>query len=164
MLIRPIYSNCRRGRFCCRGRVCGESLMRLDRTHDRAARSWLYSANDVDSHFPLQNPPYAIFRRRTSDETFRAGMALGDQIIDVTKLLREKQLSGRSEAAAVACTASTLNAFFAMGHETWRALRHAAFDLFSASGNADRGRLGASLVPQSDVEYGLPSNSGGYNE
>jgi len=35
-----------------------ESLMRLDRTHDRAARSWLYSANDVDSHFPLQNLPY----------------------------------------------------------------------------------------------------------
>jgi fumarylacetoacetase len=31
--------------------------MRLDHTHDKAARSWLDSANEVDSHFPLQNLP-----------------------------------------------------------------------------------------------------------
>jgi fumarylacetoacetase len=138
--------------------------MRLDHTHDKAARSWLDSANDVDSHFPLQNLPYAIFRRRTGNENFRAGIALGDQIIDVTKLLREKQLPGQAEAAAVACTASTLNAFFAMGHETWRALRHAVFDLFSASGNADRETLVACLVPQSDAEYGLPAKIGDYTD
>jgi fumarylacetoacetase len=138
--------------------------MRLDHTHDKAARSWLDSANDIDSHLPLQNLPYAIFRRRIGDEPFRAGIALGDQIIDVTKLLREKQFIGQAESAAAACAATTLNAFFAMGPENWRALRHSVFDLFSASGEADRERLRSSLIPQSEVEYGLPASIGDYTD
>ena len=138
--------------------------MHLDHTHDKATNSWLDSANDIDSHFPLQNLPYSIFRRRTGGETFRAGIALGDQIIDITKLLREKQFIGQAESAAAACTAPTLNAFFAMGPENWRALRHAIFDLFSASGDADRERLRSSLVPQSEVEYSLPASIGDYTD
>jgi len=138
--------------------------MHLDHTHDKATNSWLDSANDIDSHFPLQNLPYSIFRRRTGGDTFRAGIALGDQIIDITKLLREKQFIGQAESAAAACTAPTLNAFFAMGPENWRALRHAIFDLFSASGDADRERLRSSLVPQSEVEYSLPASIGDYTD
>jgi fumarylacetoacetase len=138
--------------------------MQLDRTHDAAARSWLASANDVDSHFPLQNLPLAIFRRRAGNEAFRGGIALGDQIIDVTKLLREKPLSGRAEAAAAACTAPTFNALFTLGPETWRALRHAVFDLFSASGDANQEVLAACLVPQADAEFGLPAEIGDYTD
>ena len=36
----------------------------LDFTHDPATRSWVNSANDGHTDFPLQNLPLAIFRRR----------------------------------------------------------------------------------------------------
>ena len=38
----------------------------LDATHDPALRSWVPSANDGMTDFPLQNLPYGRFRRRGS--------------------------------------------------------------------------------------------------
>ena len=40
--------------------------MQLDHTHDPQARSWLASANAPDTDFPLQNLPFAVFRRAGS--------------------------------------------------------------------------------------------------
>jgi fumarylacetoacetase len=55
----------------------------LDETHDPHARSWLASANEVGCEFPIQNLPFAVFRRGGSTEEFRGGVAIGDQIVDL---------------------------------------------------------------------------------
>ena len=57
--------------------------MLLDETHDPRARSWLDSANREGGDFPIQNLPFAVFRRAGSAEAFRGGVAIGDQIIDL---------------------------------------------------------------------------------
>ena len=143
--------------------------MNLDRTHDTAIRSWLASANQPHCDFPLQNLPYAIFRRKGDTEEFRAGIALGDQVIDLAALLRERCLSGLAMHAAEACTQASLNQFFAMGPDAWRALRHAVFGLFEApAGNVpakqDSDVLLRCLVPQALVEYSLPARIGDYTD
>jgi fumarylacetoacetase len=143
--------------------------MNLDRTHDATVKSWLASANEPDCDFPLQNLPYAIFRRKGDAEAFRAGIALGDQVIDLAALLRERRLSGLAMQAAVACTQASLNEFFAMGPDAWRALRHAVSALFEARAEIapavlDTDVLRRCLVPQALVEYSLPARIGDYTD
>ena len=54
----------------------------LDATHDPALESWVESANDPASDFPLQNLPFGRFRR-AGDARFRLGVAIGDQVVDL---------------------------------------------------------------------------------
>ncbi|WP_429327059.1 fumarylacetoacetase [Paraburkholderia sp. GAS348] len=143
--------------------------MNLDRTHDATVKSWLASANQPHCDFPLQNLPYAIFRRKGDTEAFRAGIALGDQVIDLAALLRERCLDGLAMQAAIACTQPSLNEFFAMGPDAWRALRHAVFALFEApAGNGaatpDTDVLRRCLVPQALAEYSVPAQIGDYTD
>ena len=55
----------------------------LNETHDPQLHSWVASANDGQTDFPIQNLPFAIFRRQGSNEAFRGGVAIGDQIVDM---------------------------------------------------------------------------------
>ena len=68
--------------------------MKLNDTHDPALKSWVTSANAADSDFPIQNLPFAVFRRRGTDEGFRGGVAIGDQIVDLQSLHRSGILPG----------------------------------------------------------------------
>src|SRR5215831_3144793 len=55
----------------------------IDETLDPTLRSWVESANDPTTDFPIQNLPFGVFRRARTDERPRAGVAIGDQIFDL---------------------------------------------------------------------------------
>ena len=74
----------------------------LNHTHDPAARSWLASANQSGGDFPIQNLPFAVFRVKGSDETFRGGVAIGDQVVDLARLVQAGCLQGLAAEAALA--------------------------------------------------------------
>jgi hypothetical protein len=57
-------------------------LMSLNETHDPALRSWVDSAQREGGDFPIQNLPFAVFRRAGTDESWRGGVAIGDQVVD----------------------------------------------------------------------------------
>ena len=54
----------------------------IDETHDPTLQSWVESANDPATDFPLQNLPFGRFRLR-GEATYRIGVAIGDQILDL---------------------------------------------------------------------------------
>ena len=56
-------------------------MSNLNETHDPQLRSWVASANDADTDFPIQNLPFGIFSR--GSDTPRAGVAIGDHIADL---------------------------------------------------------------------------------
>ena len=56
----------------------------IDATHDPALRSWLESANDPGTDFPIQNLPFGRFRR-ADDMAWRIGVAIGDQVLDLRR-------------------------------------------------------------------------------
>ena len=60
----------------------------LNETHDPQLQSWVASANDGQTDFPIQNLPFAIFRRQGSNEAFRGGVAIGDQIVDMAAAVK----------------------------------------------------------------------------
>lgn len=55
-----------------------------DRTHDPELRSWVESANVPDCDFPVQNLPFGTFRMHDDSES-RVGVAIGDQVLDVSE-------------------------------------------------------------------------------
>jgi fumarylacetoacetase len=137
--------------------------MPLDHTHDPAARSWLASAQTAGCDFPIQNLPFAVFRRAGGSEVFRGGVAIGDQVVDLAALAAGGSLEGLALDAARACARPALNDFFALGPAAWRALRHALFaSLKSGAAAVDATR--DCLVPQSDIEHALPARIGDYTD
>ena len=54
----------------------------VDATHDAGLESWLDSANDPATDFPIQNLPFGRFRSE-DDADWRIGVAIGDQVLDV---------------------------------------------------------------------------------
>ena len=55
----------------------------LNETHDPVRRSFVESANLPDSDFPIQNLPFGVFRLGANEQP-RVGVAIGDQIVDVS--------------------------------------------------------------------------------
>jgi fumarylacetoacetase len=64
----------------------------MDSTHDPNLKSWIESANRPDIDFPIQNLPYASFRKR-GEERIRVGVAIGDMLLDISQALAIPSLS-----------------------------------------------------------------------
>jgi fumarylacetoacetase len=56
-------------------------------THDPALRSWVESANDPESDYPIQNLPLCAFEALHDGHSHgHLGMVIGDRVLDVTML------------------------------------------------------------------------------
>ncbi len=135
----------------------------LNETHDPQLQSWVASANDGQTDFPIQNLPFAIFRRQGSNEAFRGGVAIGDQIVDLAAAVRAGVFTGDALEAAQAAAESTLNHLMGLGPQR---LSHLRKQLSKAlqTGSAQEAALQACLVPQSQAEYALPARIGDYTD
>jgi fumarylacetoacetase len=120
----------------------------MDQTHDLRLESWVESANLPGSDFPIQNLPFGVFRRRRSKESPRAGVAIGDQILDL--------------AALGLKSGPTLNALAAMGRAKWRSLRKELSRLLSSV--KEKRRVSKYLLAQKQAELFLPLAIGDYTD
>ncbi|HMS07627.1 MAG TPA: fumarylacetoacetase [Burkholderiaceae bacterium] len=139
----------------------------LNETHDPALKSWVASANVPGCDFPIQNLPFAVFRRSGKDEAWRGGVAIGDQVLDMAKAGRIGEMTGIfSDAAALPAEAAgkdSLNALMDMGPAAWSALR-LALSRGLREGSGARHVLSHCLVPQAEVEYTVPARIGDYTD
>ena len=135
----------------------------LDETHDAGLRSWLDAANAPGCDFPVQNLPFAVFRRRGRNEAFRGGVALGDRIIDLAALAAAGLLQGEAQRAAEAGAQSRLNALMGLGPAAWSALRLGLSRALRA-GSALQPVIEPLLVPQAEAEYDVPARIGDYTD
>jgi fumarylacetoacetase len=120
----------------------------IDETHDPALKSWVESANDPGTDFPIQNLPFGRFRKAGESGALRIGVAIGDQILDL--------------AAAGLIDTDDMNQLMAASPEDRRRLRR-AISTFLRDGEADR-KARDCLVAQSDVEMGLPCQIRDYTD
>lgn len=135
----------------------------VNKTHALNLTSWVESANVAGCDFPVQNLPFAVFRRAGSAEAFRGGVAIGDQVVDLAALNQANIFSGDAAVALAACSKPQLNDFMAMAPTVWSALRLALSDAL-VSGSAQADSLKTCLVAQADVEYDLPCHIGDYTD
>ena len=137
-----------------------------DDTHRPDLRSWVESANDPATDFPIQNLPFGVFRRRASGEQARVGIAIGDQVLDIPAAASRRAFAAGDEAtrAAAACDQPSLNALMAQGRGPARALRRAVSAYLRADSAAERRTRAGSLVPQSEAELLVPASVGDYTD
>ena len=138
-------------------------MSRLNETHDPRLASWVASANAPGGDFPIQNLPFAVFRRAGTDEAFRGGVAIGDAILDLGAVHRAGVFDGVAARAAAACTAPELNGLMALGPAAWSELRLALSRALRA-GSALAGTLQPCLVPQADALYTVAAAIGDYTD
>ena len=128
----------------------------LNGTHDPDLRSWVESANDPASDFPVQNLPFGIFSRE-DDGDRRVGVAIGDQILDI-RAAADANLLGGSDAAA-ACRNGTLNALMSLPPNDVSSLRAELSALLT--GDKSRENL---LFPMRDARLFVPADIGDYTD
>ena len=129
----------------------------IDHTHDPALRSWAHGA-DGHADFPIQNLPLGMFS--TAEGSARAGVAIGDSILDLRAMLASGLCEGEAEAALGAVAGGTLNAFLALGAPARRAVRHAVSAVLR-QGAMERPEL---LQPAGDCLMHLPAQIGDYTD
>ncbi|MDB5930071.1 MAG: fumarylacetoacetate hydrolase [Polaromonas sp.] len=120
----------------------------IDGTHDAALQSWVESANDPASDFPIQNLPFGRFRSE-DDADWHIGVAIGDQVLDLR--------------AARLIDSSDMNRLMRLLPETRRMVRQAISEGLRA-GSAQQKTFRAALRAQSSVELGLPCQIGDYTD
>ena len=127
--------------------------METNETHDPSRKSHVASANAAGTDFPIQNLPYGVFRVRGRNEAPRVGIAIGDQIFDLS---RADIFTGDAKPAAAACAAPQLNDLMRCGPAAWAALREQVSQALSADERANRSAVREALVPMADAELLLP--------
>lgn len=85
----------------------------INETHDPNLKSWIESANQPDTDFPIQNLPFCYFDRSSSDGNGRIGILIGDYVLDLVRcredgLFEIEELSGIYWSLAVGGAVSNL--------------------------------------------------------
>ena len=136
-------------------------LMRpIDGTHDPQLKSWVDSANDPESDFPIQNLPFGRWVRDAGDDP-RLGVAIGDQVLDLSACGEAGLLP--AWAADVVRTGN-LNHLMSYPVESRLELRRRLSQIL-ATGSPDQPAVAArGLVPQSNVHLLVPCHIGDYSD
>jgi len=123
-------------------------------------KSWVESANQPQTDFPIQNLAYGVFE---TGEYLRIGVAIGDFILDLRACARDGLLSGLTPETTQACAADSLNQLLALGPHAWSSLRARVTELL-AIGSIWRDQVGPLLVPQAGAVMRLPVVIGDYTD
>lgn len=124
--------------------------------------SWIDSANDGKTHFPLQNLPYGVFSPK--GQAPRVGVAIGDQVLDLAAL---DQAGLLPEAARGVFAAASLNRFIALGQPVWSETRRRLTALLSGADAALRDNAALrdqALVQMPAAALHLPVEIPGYTD
>ena len=122
----------------------------LERSRDPDLRSWVDSANDPATDFPIQNLPFGRFRMAPGQD-WRIGVAIGDQVLDLAR-------AGLLDHA-------DMNRLMAQGRAAREDLRVAisqGLEQGSALRDAWVGR--GALAPMAQAELAVPCRIGDYTD
>jgi fumarylacetoacetase len=123
-------------------------------------RSWVASANGHED-FPLQNLPLGIFSHAQGGKC--AGVAIGDQVLDLPALLAAGLLQGAAAEAVRATLDGTLNGLFEQGPQVRVALRERLLVLL-AEGYGEQAKVAEHLYPAAHCMMHLPARINDYTD
>jgi fumarylacetoacetase len=138
----------------------------INETHDPNLRSWVESANDPNTDFPIQNLPYGVFYKLGDDWPF-VGVIIGDQILNVAACYKANLFAGLAREPASRSESFQLNGLMELGAEYWSALRQRLSNLLRTDNQeiqGDQELVKRLLTPLDDAEIFLPAEIGDYTD
>jgi fumarylacetoacetase len=135
---------------------------RLNDTHRTDLASWVDSADDPQTDFPIQNLPLGMFR--AAGRSTRPGVAIGRMVLDLVATRDATMLDGENASMVEACVqAGALNPLLEAGRDAMSRLRSAVSLLLrigTREGERARERARDLLVPIADATMLLPAHVG----
>jgi len=138
-------------------------MHQLNETHNPELQSWVASAGEAGSDFPIQNLPFAIFRRKDSSEKFRAGVAIGDKIVDLRAAHKAGVFDMELTPMLQTLYKPRLNKFMALGPSAWSTLRLALSNVLRTHA-PQQAQMESCLIAQAQAEYKVPARIGDYTD
>ncbi|MEE9296636.1 MAG: fumarylacetoacetate hydrolase family protein, partial [Phycisphaerae bacterium] len=143
----------------------------MNPTNDPGLRSFVPVS--AESHFPVQNLPYGVFRLSGEDRVShatplsRVGVAIGEMVLDLNVLEEGGVFDDTVLRGSRVFGEPSLNKFMARGRVAWREARAVINRLLredepTLRDNADMRRR--ALVPMSRVEMQMPVEIGDYTD
>ena len=141
-------------------------IYEINETHDPNLKSWVESANDPTTDFPIQNLPFCMFWPGKQSESPRLGMAIGDQIFDLYTAISSGLFGSDFDEIAQEmelCDLSFLTEVY--GPEVLADIRRAAFDVLREGAPDDLIRDAKKcLVDAKGIDPELPFEIGDYTD
>ncbi len=119
----------------------------------------------LDSHFPLENLPYGIFR--PNDGPARAGVAIGEFVLDLAALEAAGHLREADPGEQQIFASDSLNNFLALGRPVWIKTRQILQQLLAVDNPTlrDDATLRARIFyREKEVTMQLPARIGDYTD
>ncbi|HVW78300.1 MAG TPA: fumarylacetoacetase [Alloacidobacterium sp.] len=126
-------------------------------------RSWVESANDDCTDFPLLNLPFGVFSTHSLDA--RIGVAIGDQVLDLRACAEKGLLRDLSPGIQHACTQPVLNRLMSLGRGAGSELRAFLMSLLRLAAPANiQSQVERLLYSAGEVTMHLPATIGDYTD
>ncbi len=133
-------------------------------TTDPQLRSFIKTS--PDSHFPIQNLPYGVFRTAANPAP-RVGVAIGDFVLDLAVLANHGYFKELNLPGPNVFGERYLNAFMAAGRDVWLPVRERISQLLRANNPELRDNQdlrSKALLPIKSVELLMPVEIGDYTD
>ncbi|MDH3283784.1 MAG: fumarylacetoacetase [Acidobacteriota bacterium] len=120
----------------------------------------------ADSHFPIQNLPYGVFRPSPGARA-RVGVAIGEMVLDLSLLEEAGLFDGPQLSNERVFRRPRLNELMALGRPAWREARARIAELLSEEEprlRDDAALRERALVPSRGVEMLVPAEIGDYTD
>ncbi|MGH9898173.1 MAG: fumarylacetoacetase [Pyrinomonadaceae bacterium] len=134
----------------------------IDSTHDPRLTSWIDSANNRGTDFPLQNLPYGVFKKR-GDTRDSIGVAIGDYVLDLARAIDDDLINVDAKTSE-AGHAERLNMLMELDRSQVQQVRKELSALLSIENKTRREAVKNVLIPLSEVELQVPVAIGDYTD
>ncbi|HEX7939704.1 MAG TPA: fumarylacetoacetase [Gemmatimonadaceae bacterium] len=128
---------------------------------DPGLRSWVASANEAATDFPIQNLPFGVCTRRGASGA-GIGVAIGDHVLSIDACVGLGLLS--DEVSRAIARDTSLNALMARGNVAAVKLREAIAAVLEEGNSAAARHASSILTAMSAVEMVMPARIGDYTD
>ncbi|NOT49187.1 MAG: fumarylacetoacetase, partial [Acidobacteria bacterium] len=136
----------------------------INETHDPNLKSWVESANDPNTDFPIQNLPFCVFEAPDLAIKRSIGIRIGDKVLDLVATNAAGLLSD-SYPEHVLENNVLLNVYLKYADEDFRSeLRQRLSELLSSDRMAEADELEAFLHNDKEVQFYSPFNIADYTD
>jgi fumarylacetoacetase len=138
-------------------------MYEINETHDPNLKSWVESANDPNSDFPIQNLPLCVYEFGETEPVLGIGFAIGDKVLDIFGCISDGLIQNEAIAQFAAYRFWSLNGIGSLGTKVLSDLRRQAIFLLNEK-NEDRAAIAEHLISVSDVRFEPAFKIGDYTD
>ena len=121
----------------------------INETHDPGLQSWVESANDQATDFPIQNLPFCVFKKE--DQAPRIGVGIGDFVLNLKLAVELSDLDSELKGY---CKAATIDGFLTLNLEVRSQFRRGLSRFLSQKNQPSKHHAKTSIFSKSDSNSG----------